>query len=92
MFLTGGMRLDQRYQPCRFGSECVASNGTDPISYARPEASKMYIAEIKKVTDKPIKYLIYSHHHFDHIAGGKPFKLDSSTPSIVSRAFSTSEG
>ena len=33
-----------------------------------------YIAEIKKVTDKPIKYLIYSHHHFDHIAGGKPFK------------------
>jgi glyoxylase-like metal-dependent hydrolase (beta-lactamase superfamily II) len=24
----------------------------------------------------PIKYLIYSHHHFDHIAGGKPFKDD----------------
>ena len=23
---------------------------------------------------QPIKYLIYSHHHFDHIAGGKPFK------------------
>ena len=22
----------------------------------------------------PIKYLIYSHHHYDHIAGGKPFK------------------
>jgi len=35
---------------------------------------KTYIDEIKKVTDKPIKYLIYSHHHFDHIAGGKPFK------------------
>jgi glyoxylase-like metal-dependent hydrolase (beta-lactamase superfamily II) len=26
------------------------------------------------VTDKPIRYLIYSHHHFDHIAGGKAFK------------------
>src|SRR5207253_9270121 len=30
--------------------------------------------EIKKVSSQPIKYLIYSHHHFDHIAGGKPFK------------------
>ena len=33
-----------------------------------------YINEIRKVTDKPIKYLIYSHHHFDHIPGGQPFK------------------
>jgi glyoxylase-like metal-dependent hydrolase (beta-lactamase superfamily II) len=32
------------------------------------------VDEIKKVTDKPIKYLIYSHHHYDHIAGGKAFK------------------
>jgi glyoxylase-like metal-dependent hydrolase (beta-lactamase superfamily II) len=47
---------------------------TDPIAYGRPEAAKTYIEEIRKVSDKPIKYLIYSHHHFDHIAGGKPFK------------------
>jgi glyoxylase-like metal-dependent hydrolase (beta-lactamase superfamily II) len=47
---------------------------TDPIAYGRPTGGQDYIAEIKKVTDKPIKYLIYSHHHFDHIAGGKPFK------------------
>ena len=47
---------------------------TDPISYGRPQAADTYIAEIRKVTDKPIKYLIYSHHHYDHIAGGKPFK------------------
>src|SRR6476660_542961 len=47
---------------------------TDPIGYLRPQAVKTYIDEIKKVTDKPIKYLIYSHHNFDHIAGGKPFK------------------
>jgi glyoxylase-like metal-dependent hydrolase (beta-lactamase superfamily II) len=33
-----------------------------------------YIEEIKKVSDQPIKYLVYSHHHYDHIAGGKPFK------------------
>jgi glyoxylase-like metal-dependent hydrolase (beta-lactamase superfamily II) len=47
---------------------------TDPISYGRPQAAETYVAEIKKITDKPIKYLVYSHHHFDHIAGGKPFK------------------
>jgi glyoxylase-like metal-dependent hydrolase (beta-lactamase superfamily II) len=47
---------------------------TDPIGYGRPEAPMTYIAEIKKVTNQPIRYVIYSHHHFDHIAGGKPFK------------------
>jgi glyoxylase-like metal-dependent hydrolase (beta-lactamase superfamily II) len=47
---------------------------TDPIGLGRPQAVTTYIEEIKKVTDKPIKYVIYSHHHYDHIAGGKPFK------------------
>ena len=47
---------------------------TDPIGYGRPQAVDTYLAEIRKVTDKPIKYVIYSHHHYDHIAGGKPFK------------------
>ena len=47
---------------------------TDPAGYGTPESVPAYIAEIKKVTDKPIKYLIYSHHHFDHIQGGNPFK------------------
>jgi glyoxylase-like metal-dependent hydrolase (beta-lactamase superfamily II) len=47
---------------------------TDPIAYGRPEAVTAYLAEIRKITDKPIKYVVYSHHHFDHIAGGKPFK------------------
>jgi len=47
---------------------------TDPIGYGRPQAVVTYVEEIKKVTDKPIKYLIYSHHHYDHIAGGKPFQ------------------
>jgi glyoxylase-like metal-dependent hydrolase (beta-lactamase superfamily II) len=47
---------------------------TDPIGYGRPEASTTYVNEIKKVTNQPIRYVVYSHHHFDHIAGGKPFK------------------
>ncbi|MBM3623250.1 MAG: MBL fold metallo-hydrolase [Alphaproteobacteria bacterium] len=47
---------------------------TDPIGYVRREASKVYVDEIKKVTNQPIRYLIYSHHHYDHIAGGQAFK------------------
>src|SRR5262245_5323211 len=47
---------------------------TDPVAYGRPTGGQAYVDEIKKVTDKPIKYLVYSHHHFDHIAGGKAFK------------------
>jgi glyoxylase-like metal-dependent hydrolase (beta-lactamase superfamily II) len=46
---------------------------TDPISRHQP-AAKTYIEEIQKITKAPIKYVIYSHNHFDHIAGGKPFK------------------
>jgi glyoxylase-like metal-dependent hydrolase (beta-lactamase superfamily II) len=46
---------------------------TDPISENRP-AAEAYIAEIRKITQAPIRYVIYSHSHYDHIAGGKPFK------------------
>jgi len=44
---------------------------TDPIS---PAAATAYLAEVRKLTSAPIRYVVYSHHHFDHIAGGAPFK------------------
>ena len=48
---------------------------TDPVAYGRPQGGQQYVDEIKKVSNgTPIKYLIYSHHHYDHVAGGKPFK------------------
>jgi len=52
----------------------VTSEGviaTDPIS---PHAAQIYVQEIRKVTPAPIRYVVYSHHHLDHIAGGGPFK------------------
>lgn len=52
---------------------------TDPIGLARPQAVTTYIDEIKKVTNQPVKYVVYSHHHYDHIAGGKPFKAAGAT-------------
>jgi glyoxylase-like metal-dependent hydrolase (beta-lactamase superfamily II) len=47
---------------------------TDPVGYGRPQGGAQYLAEIRKVTDRPIRYVVYSHHHFDHIAGGRAFK------------------
>jgi glyoxylase-like metal-dependent hydrolase (beta-lactamase superfamily II) len=46
---------------------------TDPISEDRPAAAA-FLAEIRKITQAPIRYVVYSHGHADHIAGGKPFK------------------
>src|SRR3954467_94048 len=50
----------------------AGGSATDPISERRPV--KPYIDAIQAVTKAPVKYVIYSHSHYDHIAGGKPFK------------------
>src|ERR1700709_2090853 len=36
---------------------------TDPIGERRPAAAA-YIAEIRKITQAPIKYVVYSHSHY----------------------------
>jgi len=43
---------------------------TDPID---PEAAKWLKAEIKKRFGQPIRFVVYSHDHRDHIAGGEVF-------------------
>ena len=45
------------------------------IVFDAPESfGKSIPAAIAKVTDKPIKYLVYSHAHKDHIGGSAAFK------------------
>jgi glyoxylase-like metal-dependent hydrolase (beta-lactamase superfamily II) len=60
---------------------------TDPISYGRPQAAKAYIDEIRKITKAPIRYLIYSHHHDDHVAGGNLFKKEGAVIVAHRRAY-----
>lgn len=51
----------------------VTSDGiivTDPIN---ADAARWLKAELAKRFNKPIKYLIYSHDHVDHSAGGEVF-------------------
>jgi glyoxylase-like metal-dependent hydrolase (beta-lactamase superfamily II) len=43
---------------------------TDPIN---AEAAQWLKAELQKRFARPVKYLIYSHDHADHIAGGEVF-------------------
>lgn len=43
---------------------------TDPIS---SEAASWLKAELKTLTDQPVRYVVYSHHHSDHITGGRVF-------------------
>ena len=43
---------------------------TDPIS---ADAAAWLKAEIKILTDQPVRYVVYSHHHSDHITGGSVF-------------------
>jgi glyoxylase-like metal-dependent hydrolase (beta-lactamase superfamily II) len=47
---------------------------TDPLSYQNDAVAYAYINAIKAETTKPIKFVVYSHHHADRIGGGKPFQ------------------
>lgn len=52
----------------------VTSEGiivTDPLN---PRAAPLLMAAIKAISDQPIKYMLYSHEHRDHVSGGQIFK------------------
>jgi hypothetical protein len=44
---------------------------TDPIN---AEVAKSYRQAIATITDEPVKYVVYSHYHWDRIAGGQIFR------------------
>ncbi len=46
---------------------------TDPGSQSGPERAEAYRAAIAGITDQPVRFLVYSHHHADHATGGEVF-------------------
>lgn len=56
---------------------------TDPSSQQGPERAEAYAAAIASVTEQPVRYLVYSHHHADHAIGGEVF---ADTATFVSHA------
>lgn len=67
----------------------VTSEGviaTDPIN---AEAAQWLKAEIKSRFDQPIRYVVYSHDHGDHISGGEVFREAGAT--IIAHAVTRSD-
>ena len=52
----------------------VSDKGVIVADSVSPAFADALMKGIREVTDKPVKYLIYSHDHWDHISGGKVFR------------------
>lgn len=57
-----------------FGNCCIVETdeGLVVFDIAQEMFGSMAFNQLRTITDKPIKYLIYSHGHFDHCFGFKP--------------------
>jgi glyoxylase-like metal-dependent hydrolase (beta-lactamase superfamily II) len=45
-------------------------------SHITPEAARVMLREIKTITDKPVRFLVNTHFHFDHTDGNQVFGPD----------------
>jgi glyoxylase-like metal-dependent hydrolase (beta-lactamase superfamily II) len=62
-----------------FNAFLVTDDGVIVMDSFDADFAKASLAAIRKVTDKPIRYLVYSHNHYDHIGGGAVFKAEGAT-------------
>src|SRR5215470_16425091 len=57
----------------------VVVNDTDVLivdSGTSPAAARAFVDDVKKLTDKPIRYVVNTHFHYDHTAGNQIFGPD----------------
>jgi cyclase len=43
-------------------------------TFENPEAAKQLLAEIRKLTTLPVKFIVNTHYHIDHVAGNRIFQ------------------
>ena len=77
---------DGIYYATASGTMTVGSNSpiiitdTEAIvidSEITPAAARALVADLKAITDKPVKYVIDSHYHYDHAHGNQVFAPDA---------------
>jgi glyoxylase-like metal-dependent hydrolase (beta-lactamase superfamily II) len=59
-----------------FNAFMITDDGVIVMDSFDEDFAKASLAAIRKLTDKPIRYLVYSHNHYDHISGGAVFKAE----------------
>jgi len=58
------------------GNSLVIVNDSDVLvfdTFTRPSTARTVLAEIRKITDKPVRYVVNSHHHPDHWSGNEVY-------------------
>lgn len=57
-----------------FNAFMVTDDGVVVMDSFDQDFAAASLAAIREITDRPIRYLVYSHNHYDHISGGAVFK------------------
>ncbi len=70
-----------------FSMFVVTGEGVIAIESVNTEHSKGLVQAIRGGTDKPVKYMLHSHNHWDHASGGQVFKDAGATTLAHAEAY-----
>lgn len=68
------------------GNSVVIVNKEDVLvfdTFSRSSTARTVLAEIRKITDKPVRYVVNSHHHPDHWSGNEVYAQEFPNLEII---------